>query len=317
MKGLELSEQFFKAHEQEVIDLLKEDIHKVSIGLCGQGSECFGFDDEISRDHDFGPGFCIFLDDEMEKKHGEALKQFYEGLPKEFMGISRNPSSHGQNRVGVINTREFYFASLSLDEVPKNPFQWYQLSEERLAMATNGRLFYEGEDLFMEMRRVFQGFYPKDVVLKKLASRFAVMAQAGQYNYGRCLHRGDMVASQLALSLFLKNAMSALYLLHDRYMPFYKWSFRGLKALLKDPNLLMLLEALAASNQGVALIPPGMDGAKEYDVSVLIEALCGEIAKLAVKKGYLKETVAFLEDGVLPLQEQIEDPLLRKLPLEQ
>ena len=317
MKGLELSEQFFKAHEQEVIDLLKEDIHKVSIGLCGQGSECFGFDDEISRDHDFGPGFCIFLDDEMEKKHGEALKQFYEGLPKEFMGISRNPSSHGQNRVGIINTREFYFASLSLDEVPKNPFQWYQLSEERLAMATNGRLFYEGEDLFMEMRRVFQGFYPKDVVLKKLASRFALMAQAGQYNYGRCLHRGDMVASQLALSLFLKNAMSALYLLHDRYMPFYKWSFRGLKALLKDSNLPMLLEALAASNQGVALIPPGMDGAKEYDAPVLIEALCGEIAKLAVKKGYLKETVAFLEDGVLPLQEQIEDPLLRKLPLEQ
>ncbi|MGN0132969.1 MAG: DUF4037 domain-containing protein [Lachnospiraceae bacterium] len=316
MKGLELSRLYYQEYEEQLKKILGDDFKRVSVGLCGQGSECFGFDDDLSKDHDFGPGFCIFTDDGIYEKYGEKLERFYENLPGEFMGTKRLVSSHGQGRVGVLKTKDFYFANLGIDHVPENLFQWYQLSEERLAMVTNGALFHEGNDEFAKMRMALQGGYPKEAMIKKLASRFAVMAQAGQYNYRRCLDRGDYVAAYFALSLFMKNALSAIYLLNGKYMPFYKWAFYGMKELPVLRNLQPLFAALASSRCGVAYVDAGEQGEKAYDVCVLVEAVCGEIVKECVSRGLLEKPVDFLDDGVIMLQSAISDSLLQKLPLE-
>ena len=62
MNGLELSREYFESFGRP---LLENDfsglLPYVAVGLIGSGSECLGFDDEVSRDHDFEPGFCIFL----------------------------------------------------------------------------------------------------------------------------------------------------------------------------------------------------------------------------------------------------------------
>jgi hypothetical protein len=72
-------------------------------------------------------------------------------------------------------------------------------------------------------------FYPEDLRIKKIAARIATMGQAGQYNYPRCIKRGENVAAMIALSEFTQAAISATYLLNKKYTPFYKWAHRGLR----------------------------------------------------------------------------------------
>ena len=71
MKGLELSRKYYLAFGQELSEREFPEISdRITIGIAGEGSECFGFDDDISKDHDFGAGFCLWLNDEDYESFG-------------------------------------------------------------------------------------------------------------------------------------------------------------------------------------------------------------------------------------------------------
>ena len=60
MKGMELSRRYFEEYGRTMIDeKLSRYREYIAAGLVGEGSECFGFDDQLSADHDFGPAFCM------------------------------------------------------------------------------------------------------------------------------------------------------------------------------------------------------------------------------------------------------------------
>ena len=106
MKGLELAEKFYQEYGKKMIEEQFPHLKQyLAFGLCGSGSECMGFDDALSHDHDFEPGFCIFIPDEtvISSRDEFALERAYSRLPKEFMGMKRSPLSPvGGNRHGVI-----------------------------------------------------------------------------------------------------------------------------------------------------------------------------------------------------------------------
>ena len=109
MNGLELSKLYYQQIGRPMLEeKFAEYLPRLAAGLVGEGSECFGFDDEISRDHDFGPGFCIWLCKEDFDEIGAEMQKAYDSLPKEFMGYSaRNTSPRGGGRVGVFEISSF------------------------------------------------------------------------------------------------------------------------------------------------------------------------------------------------------------------
>ena len=263
----------------------------LAAGLIGSGSECYGYDDEVSRDHDFEPGFCIFLPGEevVDRKAAFALERAYAGLPREFMGLRRAlVSPVGGARHGVIRTADFLMDKTGTNDGVLSLYEWLTLPDYSLSEVVNGEIF---EDRYGGITAVRDRLRhrPQDVRLKKLAGHLLLMAQAGQYNYQRCLRHGETGAAQLAVTEFVKNAMAAAFLLNDAYQPYYKWSFRALRGLDKLPFMAELLEYLLTTDnekdtrdekidvmEGIAA-----DVIGELQAQGLTQAVCGDLEKHA------------------------------------
>ena len=92
MTGLELARAYWETYGIPMLhDQFPEYEEIIAAALTGGGSECYGFDDEVSRDHDFEPGFCLFIPGEeiVDRRTAFLLERAYAKLPAEFEGFSR------------------------------------------------------------------------------------------------------------------------------------------------------------------------------------------------------------------------------------
>ena len=112
--GLSLCEDYFYQYGLPMLkEKFPEYVDQIAAGLVGQGSDCMGFDDETSRDHDWGPGFCIWVSAKLYEKAGEALSTAYEELPKEYRGYKRRRTKRADKREGVFSIPQFYESLLT------------------------------------------------------------------------------------------------------------------------------------------------------------------------------------------------------------
>lgn len=306
MQGLELSRRYY---ENFGIRMIKEQFAeyetRIAAGLAGPGSDCFGFDDEISRDHDFGAGFCLWLTEEDNELFGFQLARAYGRLPRLYMDFEKGKTnSYGTARYGVKTISDFYLPLTGRKGAPETLHDWLYIPEHALAAATNGCVFRDDLGEFSRIRNEIKNGMPEDIRLKKLAARAALMAQSGQYNFSRCLAHGENGAAALAAAEFARNTASFVYLINREYAPFYKWALKGIKKLENFSHFSDLLSALLTG---------GFSGNEVKCKQRIIEQLCSEAAEYLRKNGLSACKTDFLEPHAYEIQNKIKNPEIRLL----
>jgi hypothetical protein len=308
VKGLELSERYFSEVGASMIEeKFPSYRQRIAAGLVGDGSECFGFDDEISRDHDWGPSFCLWLTKQDYETVGISLQSELNNLPRDLAGIkAREESTWGGGRTGVFEIGQFYQRFMGIDHVPAHLLEWRAIPESNLAVATNGRVFTDPIGEFTAFRNKLKEFYPEDIRLKKIASRCMTMAQSGQYNYMRCVRRGEYVAAQWAESQFIGDTISMVFLLNRKYKPFYKWMHKAMKRLpIGGDAIYKLLFDLVTTHEVES-------GEKIYKKkSQLIEEACQYVIEELRRQKLSDSGSDFLLDHGPIVQGKIQDPQIR------
>ena len=307
MNGLELSRAYFEACGRPMLERdFPALLPYLAAGLCGSGSECFGYDDALSRDHDFEPGFILFLpgEDVVSRRDEFLLERAYAKLPRSFRGVERAALSPvGGARHGVMRTAEYFEKKVGSPDGALDLRQWLAIPEQALAEATNGELYFDNFGEVTSVRERLR-FFPEDVRLKRLAGHLLLMAQSGLYNYPRCLGHAEPGAAQLAVGEFARSAMSAAFLLRRRYQPFYKWAFRALRE----------LDGLGKMAQDLEyLLTTGNSEAEAKEKTARIEQIAAGVAAECANQGLTDLPDSDLEPLAYQLNKRIRDPELRNL----
>ena len=280
MKGLDIARGYFRDCAESLLDeTFPEYRDRIAVGLAGEGSECFGFDDEISADHDFGPRFCIWITEEDEPAIGSRLREFYDSLPDEYMGLRKVREGHGAERSGVWTIPDFFKYILRREGFPTAVNEWLAIPDQSLAAAVNGEIFRDPLGDITELRR-YLADCPEEVRLIKLSGRLFDMAQAGQYNYPRVLKRQDPVAAHLSMSRFIQAALMTVCALNRKYTPFYKWLYRAA----------LDCELLSDTVKKIGRLP----SCPETETVDLIESICDDVRKELYRQGLSDSPDTFL-----------------------
>lgn len=301
MKGIEEAKAFYEEYGREMLNKKFPRFEsRIAVGLAGHGSECYGYDDEISRDHDFTKGFCLWITDEDDIITGIELSKAYRELP---IGAAEQNSALGGGR-GVSRIGFFYRRYTGSSGAPKSLEQWIATPENALAEAANGQVWRDDLGLFTAEREKILYGMPEDARKKKLSARAAIMAQSGQYNFARCIRRGQEGAAMLALGEFVKAAGEMIYLLNKKHSPYYKWMFRGMDELDILGNMREPLEFLLLGDN---------DESGKITKSEVVEDICAAVIKELRNQKLTDGSWDYLEPHAFEIAERIEDRAIRAM----
>ena len=260
MIGIKLSRQFF---DQVLLPVVQRGrpgfIEAMSCGVFGGGSDAAGLDDEISRDHHWGPRVQILLPADLDEQEGADFRAWLRGaLPADYHGFPVRLDPHAIGGVSVESIDRYFTRFTGYARAPTRLVDWFDCTEADLFHATNGVVWHDpaGE---LAHRRAGFAYWPEPLWKKKIADwAMFLTGRDAAYNVNRCCRRGDRASACIFLGQSIKRAMELGFLLNRTYAPYTKWLHRLFVRLPRladevDPHLQQALHAADWDEKVMAL----------------------------------------------------------------
>ena len=222
-KGMEVARSFFQGWG---LPYLRADspelVERVAAVVCG-GSQCLGNDDELSRDHGWGPHFTLILTGEDMRRYGRGLSlRINRAAPRKWEGHELRGRRSISVQVASINR---WFRELVKRSHPPTTFRgWYHgTREDNLCMLRHAPVFYDPLGEWSARREGFNT-YPEAVWQQRIEEELFEVWHFGQYNFlDRLTRRRDPVAISVALGRFAEGVMRLSLVMAHEYCPYWKW----------------------------------------------------------------------------------------------
>ena len=266
--GLELSRTFFRDCVLPILTTHFPD-QRFAAARIGKGSEVLGYDDAMSRDHDWGPRLSLLLpQDDVEAGVDKAIDSALRShLPPSVCGYSTSfsepdPNDNGvqglaevgqgddvNHRVDIHGIEDYIRDTIGVTRVnDMAPRDWLVVPQQRLLAFTAGAVFHDdlptlasdgrGEEAedgskgALMVARDALAYFPHDVWLYLMAANWARLLQE-QHLMGRAgfgPHGSNLGAAVIAGRL-VRDCMNLAFLQARVYAPYAKWFGRAFASL--------------------------------------------------------------------------------------
>jgi Domain of unknown function (DUF4037) len=223
--GLSISREFI---ESTLLPLLQKslpnDFDRLAVAIVGTGSEILGMDDEISRDHHWGPrANVMYLRADADRLRDKLRRLFDEELPRNYGEYAIHANIGNLTGVCCGAVEDFFLRFLGTDELPARDLDWLALCEVDLFHVTAGQVVYDGPGELTRRRQAL-AYYPANVWRKRIADWcMYVTGRDAPYNIHRVSKRHDDVTCTIYFGLCVKRLMELCFALNCQYAPYTKW----------------------------------------------------------------------------------------------
>jgi hypothetical protein len=260
MQGIELSRRFYDELVGPWLAGAFPGLRHAA-ALIGYGSELLGFDDAMSRDHNWGPRVWLYLAEPDFAAHADrVVAGFATAAPESFAGVpvgwfsrphlsGNGPHWRSDARHGLeVRTLEGLTRDVlgtGVDE-PLSNRAWLGLADQWLLEITAGAVFHDDDGRLTALRQRL-AWPPRDVWLYKLASQWRRIAEEQAF-VGRAGLAGDELGSRVIAARLVRDLMRMAFLIERRYAPYPKWFGSGFARLAGAGGLAPILERVLAAD---------------------------------------------------------------------
>ena len=244
--GADLAHDYYRSVVRPLVDARWPGLPHAAARL-GGGSDVLGFDDEVSRDHDWGLRLDLFVDEHLVPAVDAHLQR---ELPARFAGcptrFATTWDTADHHRVNVTTLGAFSCERLGFDATqPLGLVEWLSLTGQAALEITAGPVF-EDADGRLSLVRERMSRLPDDVWRYAVATDWVRLREELPF-VARAGAGGDDLGSRLVTARLVRVLAHLGYLLERRWPPYAKWFGRGFLDLPASgaaaPSLLRALRA--------------------------------------------------------------------------